>query len=265
VPDDLTLRSSVEAIEQNPTGLAPLRDAYSKMQNISDNRGWIYWSGIHGVPQYQCWHHGHVGLGGLLPYDLFLPWHRAYLLYFEHTIRDQNNGASLPWWDWTSAGSHSVGIPKSFASPKVDGAGNPLFSGPMPAILKRPPRQTRRGPGSPRDLPNPSEITTLMSLGGFVDFSRQLQDIHDQVHPWVGGDMGQIATSAFDPIFWSHHCMIDRVWYLWQLQNGANNIPPDYLDKPLAPFGLTVNDVLDINRLGYEYVQASAAVSTTAH
>ncbi len=25
--------------------------------------------------------------------------------------------------------------------------------------------------------------------------------------------------------------MIDHIWYLWQLKNGVNNIPPDYLDK----------------------------------
>lgn len=70
--------------------------------------------------------------------------------------------------------------------------------------------------------------------------------------------MGSVATAAFDPIFWSHHVMIDRVWYLWQLQNGLHNIPPDYLDKALPPFSLTVRDVLDINSLGYEYADSSS-------
>ena len=69
--------------------------------------------------------------------------------------------------------------------------------------------------------------------------------------------MGVIATAAYDPIFWAHHCMIDRLWYLWQLRHGVSNIPPDYLDMPLAPFAVTVQDVLDINRLGYEYAQSS--------
>ena len=109
--------------------------------------------------------------------------------------------------------------------------------------------------------PSASDVNNLMSLGSFVDFSNQLQDIHDGVHGWVSGDMGVVATSAFDPIFWSHHCMIDRIWYLWQLQNGVNNIPADHLDKPLAPFALKVQDVLDINRLGYEYADALVTVS----
>jgi tyrosinase len=256
----LTLRSSIESLENAPAGLDALRDAYAKMQQLTDNRGWVFWAGTHGFPQFMCWHHGRVGMGDLLPYDLFLPWHRAYLLYFEHTFRDQNDAAALPWWDWTSPGSHSIGIPNSYSVPQVNGSDNPLASGPMPAIPPDPARPTVRSPDDPANLPTQDQVQSLMSLGNFVDFTLQIQDIHDAVHGWVAGDMGVVATSAFDPIFWSHHCMIDRIWYLWQLQNGTNNIPSDYLDKPLAPFALTVQDVLDINRLGYEYGQASVTI-----
>ena len=246
----ITIRSSIESLQNTPGGLDPLRDGYGKMQGISDNRGWTYWSGIHGYPQYLCWHHGRVGMGDLLPYDLFLPWHRAYLQYFEHTVRDQNNNATLPWWDWTSDNAHAIGIPNSFATDPV------LASGPLPAIPPDPARQTSRSPADPGSLPSADDLNNLMALGNFVDFTNQLQDVHDNVHGWVGGDMGVVAQSAYDPIFWSHHCMIDRIWYLWQLQNGVNNIPADYLDKPLAPFALTVRDVLDISSLGYEYADA---------
>jgi tyrosinase len=256
----ITLRSNIESLEATPGGLDALRNAYSKMQQLTDNRGWIYWAGIHGYPQFMCWHHGRAGMGDSLPYDLFLPWHRAYLLYWEHTVRDQSNAAALPWWDWTSDGSHAVGIPNSFVVPLVTGNNNSLASGPMPALPPDPARPTQRAPGDPSQLPSSADVKNLMSLGNYVDFSDQLQDIHDGVHGWVSGDMGVVATSAFDPIFWSHHCMIDRLWYLWQLQNGVNNIPADYLNKALAPFALTVQDVLDINQLGYEYAQASVTV-----
>jgi len=257
----LTLRSSIEGLEGVPNGLDALRDAYSKMQQITDNRGWTFWAGIHGFPQFRCWHHGRVGNGvDQLPYDLFLPWHRAYLLNFEHTFRDQNDAASLPWWDWTSDNSHNVGIPNSYSVAQVNGNDNPLASGPMPAMDPDPARQTQRGPDDPGNLPTADQVQFLLGLGNFGDFSSQLQEVHDNVHVWVGGDMGVIATSAFDPIFWSHHCMIDRIWYLWQLQNGINNIPSDYLDKALAPFPMTVQDVLDINRLGYDYAQAAVTV-----
>ena len=65
--------------------------------------------------------------------------------------------------------------------------------------------------------------------------------------------MGSLGTAAWDPIFWSHHCNIDRLWYLWQLKHGVNNISPALLPMVLQPFGLKVQDVLSINTLGYEY------------
>lgn len=243
--------------------LASLRDAYAKMQALSgsDNRSWIYWSGYHGFPQYYCWHHGRVGSDGF-PYDLFLPWHRAYLHYFQNTAADQNPAAVLPWWDWTSSTSHSTGIPKAYsAATAPDGSANPLRSGPMPPMPPNRARQTKRSPGAPSELPTAADVDAVLGLTSFVDFSNQLQDIHDAVHGWVAGDMGVIATSAFDPVFWAHHCMIDRLWYLWQLRQGISNIPPNYLTQTLAPFGVTVADVLDIHHLGYEY--AGSVVSAT--
>lgn len=265
----ITVRQSVDFIANDAPALAALRNAYRKMQALSgtDNRSWIYWAGQHGFPNFQCWHHGRVGFSGNRPYNLFLPWHRAYVLYWEHAMRDQDANAALPWWDWTSSTSHASGIPGIFATPQADGAGNPLFDGPVPPMNGDPARRTRRFPLDPSNLPAQADVERVLALSSFVDFQDQLEDIHDAIHGWTGGrdpaspnrggDMGSVATAAFDPIFWSHHCMIDRIWYLWQLRHGVTNIPPSYLPRPLAPFALTVQGVLDINRLGYEYAQGA--------
>jgi tyrosinase len=265
----LVLRQSVEQAD-----VASLRDAYDKLQAISptDNRSWVYWSGIHGFPQFLCWHHFREGNTGF-PYDLFLPWHRAYLSYFDHATRDQNEHAIVPWWDWTSDLSHRIGVPAAYAEPETDGQRNPLSSGPMPDMPDDPARQTRRFPGDPSELPTADQVDGVLNLTSYMDFSSQLQDVHDQIHGWTGGidpsdpdrggDMGVIATSAFDPIFWTHHCMIDRLWYLWQLRQGVDNIPPDYLSRTLAPFSYTVRDVLDIGHLGYEYADSAASAPGT--
>jgi len=270
----VTIRSSVESLERAPAPLAALRDAYEKMQrlNPADNRSWNYWAGLHGFPQWQCWHHGRVGMGRERPYNLFLPWHRAYLLYFENNARDQNGAAAIPWWDWTSATAHEIGLPRSFAAARVGNQPNPLHAGPAPRI---PPgrgqpgeaaRDTVRFPGDPAELPTTERIEAILGLTSFTDFQIQLEDVHDFLHGWTGGinpndpseggDMGAVARAAFDPIFWSHHCMIDRLWYLWELRHGVENVPPDYKDRTLAPFALTVEDVLDVRRLGYEYAQS---------
>jgi tyrosinase len=231
-----------------------LEDAYQKMQAISetDNRSWIYWAEFHGFNRYECWHHASVS-GTTFSYDLFLPWHRAYLSFFQNAAMDQNPAAILPWWDWTM----QAGLPAAFTA-----TGSSLESGPMPSIQGQPARQTTRNPGSPSSLPAASTIDDLVdNTTDFRDFSNQLQSIHDGVHGWVGGDMGVIATSAFDPIFWSHHAMIDRIWYLWQVKHGVNNIPATYLDKALFP-NYTVQQVLDIHALGYDYATAAVGGGT---
>jgi tyrosinase len=65
--------------------------------------------------------------------------------------------------------------------------------------------------------------------------------------------MSVVPLAAFDPIFWSHHAMIERLWYLWQLRHpGA--LPPDIaLPRALDGFTLTVAQTLDIGALGYDY------------
>ncbi|KAL4915885.1 common central domain of tyrosinase-domain-containing protein [Aspergillus aurantiobrunneus] len=53
-----------------------------------------------------------------------------------------------------------------------------------------------------------------------------LEYIHNNVHGWVGGDfnghMSQIPVATFDPLFWLHHCNIDRIFALWQGLNPEN-------------------------------------------
>jgi tyrosinase len=45
-----------------------------------------------------------------------------------------------------------------------------------------------------------------------------LESIHDQIHVDVGGSghMADPSVAAFDPIFWLHHCQVDRLLALWQ-------------------------------------------------
>ena len=80
----------------------------------------------------------------------------------------------------------------------------------------------------------------MLGLADFLDFTAQVEDLHNRVHVWVGGHMGLIPFAAFDPIFWAHHTMIDRLWRLWQLRHGNSTIPAGLLDDALPPFRMTV-------------------------
>ncbi len=236
--------------------LNDFRRAIAAAQEIGDERGFQFWAGIHGLPLPRyCAHNS----------ELFLPWHRAYLYLFEKALQERVPGVTLPWWDWTA--EHAEGIPAAYARRRIEGGKNPLFDGPIQPSGRERPGQTRtsRTPGPPGSLPTRPEFEEVLADNGFLTFQTRLEGIHDGVHVWVGGTMASINTAAYDPIFWAHHCMIDRAWYLWQLRHPGAGIPARLLDRALAPFPMTVRDTLDISALGYDYAASTAAAEGPGH
>ncbi|KAH8787772.1 common central domain of tyrosinase-domain-containing protein [Hyaloscypha finlandica] len=80
-------------------------------------------------------------------------------------------------------------------------------------------------------------INILMNDPNYKDFSAfsnhlwvpnsvgteaSLEDVHNSIHGAVGGFMGHMSEldySAFDPVFWLHHCNVDRLFAIWQALN----------------------------------------------
>ena len=258
----VALRKSIYNLSADE--LATYREAITKVMAISDNRGYNFAAGIHGVPQQLCVHHQWH----------WLAWHRAYLYLFEQLLQDQVPGVTIPWWDWTSTQTHTDGIPAAFTDETTpDGTANPLLKAAIQVLNPDPswPTETHRRPRSPRSglLPTTAEINDCIAIPQFdndpTGFSETFAGYHDNVHVWVGGEMGVVPWSAYDPLFWSHHCMVDRVWYLWQIapSNAVFTWDPDLLQTPLIVPGtdFTVADVLDIAKLGYGYASAEVALA----
>ncbi|WP_369185768.1 tyrosinase family protein [Streptomyces sp. Y1] len=88
--------------------------------------------------------------------------------------------------------------------------------------------------------------------------------LHNQVHVWIGGDMSP-GTSPNDPVFFLHHCNVDRIWEGWMNRFGRLYAPDmsfpaatfrgersgDPIVSPLGP-GATPASVLDASAL-YTY------------
>jgi tyrosinase len=102
---------------------------------------------------------------------------------------------------------------------------------------------------------------------GFTTAASGHTGLHNQVHLWVGGDMGP-ASSPNDPVFFVHHCNVDRIWEGWMRINGRQYLPDmtapatllghridDPLVSPFAPAGTpaTPRSVLDVtNTYAYD-------------
>ncbi len=77
--------------------------------------------------------------------------------------------------------------------------------------------QNHAGPGVPAVVPIESPHNSIhLSVGGF-----DVPGVFD-ASPIDGanGDMGENDTAGLDPIFFFHHCFVDRVFWLWQKKHG---------------------------------------------
>lgn len=260
--DDIVHRKNAALLSDDEVN--GLRGAFAQIKQISadargDDRGFFEFAGMHGVPYWDCPHH--------TPNRVFLPWHRAYLYRLEQALTDRVAGVTLPWWDWTT----TRGIPEAFAEEDVGGAPNPLFS---TATLVTPAdirdgapliEETFRTPGAPESLPSEQRLARVMNETNYATFNDACEGIHDIVHGWVGCTMGAVGYAAFDPVFWAHHTMIDRMWWLWQQQGRMNAVPtPGWENIVLEPFNLTVGDVLNANALGFDYADSETLIERLA-
>jgi len=246
-------RKSVEKLR--PDQLDALREGFAAIKPLTDKNGFAFWAGKHGAPDYDC-EHSNEEVG----YDnLFLPWHRAYLYQLELALQTKVPQCTLPWWDWPASRT-TGGIPAAYED--LEGELNPLAGFEIPPLPGSPPNWptvTSRNPGNPASLPEQGLIDEIVEeLSDFDDFSEALETrLHNGIHGWVGGTMKWPSTAAYDPIFWAHHTMVDRIWALWQVKHSSPGPRPELWGTPLKGLGMTVGEVLDTATLGYDYAAST--------
>ncbi|TWI43959.1 common central domain of tyrosinase [Pseudoduganella flava] len=166
------------------------------------------------------------------PQEYFLPWHRLYLICFEDLIRavSGDNCFTLPYWDYTDPAQQA--LPIQFRQPghytwgalyRADryaeiNAGTPLPAGPVRLALDL--ACMKSGSYNPQD--------------GDAGFCANLDSLlHGAVHLDIGTKlgMGAVPWAANDPVFWVHHCNIDRIWASWNAAGGSNPSDSAFLDK----------------------------------
>ncbi len=238
-----------------------LRNAYEGLYKVSedgsnnDERGYQWIAGVHGFPVPVYCQHGNIN---------FPTWHRAYIYEFELRLQEQVESVMLPYWDWTSEETANVGMPKAVIDPTYldlntgETKPNPLFS----AFSQVTNSNTARRPGPLSEFQIlQSQVNFAQQRDTYSSYSSALEQPHGGLHVWVGGDMGSVPIAAYDPIFWLHHCNVDRYWYEWQQVHGNASVPQTQLDFICAPFSYTGEDTLDTGVFGYTYADSENFVS----
>jgi tyrosinase len=194
--------------------------------------------------------------------DFFLPWHRMYVFFLERIVRkvSGNPGFTLPYWDYTDSSVQSgPRMPTRFITPAA--TTNPLFRVNRKTLVKN---------GNPIDQNSPGilnlkplEQCHYSTVGAVQGFNLSLDaNLHGNVHSLIGTalGMGHPAWAGNDPIFWMHHCNIDRLWASWNAAGRQNPATNTWLSKQFVfadENGLrvvaTVKDFKAIGPLNYNY------------
>jgi len=172
--------------------------------------------------------------------DKFLHWHRKYLYDMETLIQAAANrcDVTLPYWNW--ALDHSLGgnNPKVFGNLRFGTASGTVNDGKFTTSFN--PRIVRGSGQAPLSAGAFSTLESALEARFAQDgdvagrFSRVAmpsspwggqtplgfaqyveENWHNSWHNQMGGD--QLSSSSpRDPIFFSHHAFVDKIWFDWQ-------------------------------------------------
>ncbi|HXC55240.1 MAG TPA: tyrosinase family protein [Rhizomicrobium sp.] len=251
-------RQSLAAFSADPVRVAVLRRGVAAMKALpaSNPGSWFFQAATHAYsdallkaelkrdPKLQafdrdkywnkCPHFGQCSAD-------FAIWHRAFLHFFERTLRAASGDPTfaLPYWDYGNAEQRV--FPAVYAPEFVDNAktiANPLFH---PNREESFARGLLEISGAIGEAPKTVGAATFFHQPGVLGFGGDTLDSdhtqiglleqrpHNDIHLAVGGvidsangAMAEITTAAFDPVFWVHHANIDRMWAQWAATPGKS-------------------------------------------
>ena len=203
------LRTGSAAVDAD---IATYRQAVELMKALpaSDPRSWTSQAAIHGsAAGFAFCQHGT---------QHFFDWHRAYLSYFEKICQKLTGNAhfGLPYWNWNQ-----------------NAAIHPAFLDVSSALFLSRTRTSMAGNAAV----STGTLDGMLSDTNFFTFQQQVEGTpHNSVHSFIGGTMGT-GASGLDPLFWTHHCMVDYMWAKWNIELGNDNTnDPAWANTPNQHF-----------------------------
>jgi tyrosinase len=296
-PQSWTFQAYMHAVPRNPFDPANSGGIRGGTSDLKTRIDQMYGQPAANTPQaawknaaLQCW----ATCEHSSPY--FTTWHRWYLYYFERICRKMSNQPDfvLPYWNYASDSGSSLQLPSPFRDLSPQGAPqNVLFfddrglgfadgqaTGPqnvamneggfMPSIAQHDPALTAKEM-FPSDDQNNASFNPADPAYLALGFTGRVECVpHDMVHSFVGGWMQNVPSAAGDPIFYLHHCQIDRLYASWEAQPGVSynfgsgSTQPDentwknlkmgsYVDENGQLIKVKLGGAIDTSALNYSY------------
>jgi tyrosinase len=232
-PTRKNIQTLWDASHSDPV-IATYKSAVQKMKALSSSDpsnplGWEFQAQIHNS---SCLHRNW----------LWLPWHRVYLVYFERICRKLtgDDTFAMPYWNWNT---HPA-IPDPFWD-----TSSSLYDSNRAATQGETADQSYIGTSVLNGILGQTNFELFASLkplaGQNLHFPSDGESAteagleptpHDNIHGFVGGDMGGFLSPR-DPLFYTHHCMIDCLWAHWNIDLGnANTNDTDWTSYVISDF-----------------------------
>nr|XP_039263971.1 uncharacterized protein LOC120339830 [Styela clava] len=243
-----------------------LIQAFEKYKNDGSARGFHNAASSHGWPN-QC-----RNKTSCCPHGAklkFITWHRSIMLHFEEGLNRylKDKSIGMPYWNWLNRKRDppSLGWDK-----RLYNAPNPFTN--MTVLLdvdeKAPMRTIQRDNRIFTGALNFAhdhwlDVASKRKKPHILhEFAAALERAHGAPHVSVCGmgrripkctiSLGNLQFAAFDPLFWMHHCQVDRLWAVTQKEiaeekgRGTTWTPQTALEaleeradfsRPFQPFG----------------------------
>ncbi|KAJ9051829.1 hypothetical protein DSO57_1001076 [Entomophthora muscae] len=232
------------AVKQLNSGPKPTRwDSYALLHRTM-------FSQIHGTP-------------------LFLAWHRMMLYFVEKDLQKIDPSVTIPYWDWSESAqtpTQDPALSKRMFGTSGHGSGSCVTDGKFNnftvfywsdghqsqhCLIRRPDIFQRPFTTSQAIDRN------YLDLNDIAEFGEAIEGVpHGSAHNNIGGEFSTVA-SAGDPLFYSHHAFVDKLWFDWQ--NRHREKFHDYPINPsqnLSPWNIPIQETLDpASSMCYQYPQ----------
>jgi hypothetical protein len=245
-------RRNIYCLNAYSSEVVAYKAAITAMQALpaTNGRSWMAQANIHGAFAPPA---GMIADACEHGSTFFLSWHRMYVYFFERIVRKLSGDANfaLPYWGYSPTGSRN--LPAVFRTPAT--AANPLYTANRNASMN----------GGANMTASQVQSGSALTHTDFTNFTNSLNGTpHGAVHNAVGGGMSSFEEAGQDPIFWLHHCNIDRLWEVW-LGSGGGRVNPitntswmttpfNFYDENGATVTLTGAQIVDtVCQLRYQY------------